>query len=69
MSVMDHKPDEVGDGCIYCLEEWPCKVAKIRKELAEVIRAFPDCLVGSCEYSGGKDDGRESAADLIDIDS
>jgi len=66
MSVMAHRND--GDGrCIWCHNLWPCYVAKICHELAEVIRAHAaTAAMMRSERMQGRADGLRAAADLID---
>ena len=68
MSAMHHGPNHDSAICIYCFQDWPCVVARTRQELADVIRAMPDCLKGNYPYNCGHDDGREAAARLLDTE-
>lgn len=67
MSVMDHKPCDGGDDCLYCCEPWPCDVARIRQELAEFLRGLPVGSTGDPAYDNGREAGLQSAADVIDV--
>lgn len=74
MSALDHKRCCTAESdsphvCLYCLEDWPCNVARIRHELAEVILAVKITPSGNPSYDEGKDAGLDLAADLIDYDA
>lgn len=68
MSAMHHKQIEDSDVCVYCLEDWPCEVAKIRRELAEHIRGLHVAETGHPSFEDGKEAGLDLAADTIDIE-
>jgi len=71
VGAMDHKPGKDCEcdssfceaSCIWCCEPWPCEAAKIRHELAELIRAS----VANDKANRPKfNRGRLEAADDID---
>ena len=68
MSAMHHDLIAGSDCCVYCLETWPCQVARIRRELAEEIRNHEFAPIGDPDWEIGKEAGLESAADLIDAE-
>jgi len=65
MSVMDHR--ERNGHCIWCHETWPCSTGLTRRELAKLIRRMSVGSTGDPQWDSGREAGRDSAADAIDI--
>lgn len=69
MGAMDHRSnDDKWSNCTLCHEAWPCTVARVRQELAELIMAQPMGSTGDPDYDIGREAGMQSAADLIRLE-
>jgi hypothetical protein len=69
MDAMDHRSNGGRwSDCVWCHEAWPCTVARVRRELADLITSQVIGSTGDADYDNGREAGMQSAADLINVD-
>lgn len=62
MSIRDHRQIQDSYSCIYCLETWPCRTARILIEASDWIRSSPELIDLTDDHMSDC----IAAADLID---